>query len=123
MKSLALCARSPSTLMATTPLAAQRQCQMQCLVRLQQCKKHCVDNCRNCLNKAYYKSVRHYSRYVHDIMLQGGTIVRDLNSYRDPLQCRKITCSCPADYNACSQLCGGIIRKQLSSASYCSGRF
>jgi hypothetical protein len=42
-----------------------------------------------------------------------------LNSYRDPLQCRKVTCNCHADYQVCIQSCSGVIHKQLRVASAC----
>jgi hypothetical protein len=99
------------------------ECQANCLQKLAICKKVCVDSCVNCLNKGYRKSVKHYSRYVGEKIIQGGMVTRDLNSYRDPLQCRKVTCSCSADYYACSQVCGGVIRKQLRPATGCVIRF
>jgi hypothetical protein len=41
-------------------------------------------------------------------------VSRDLNSYRDPLQCRKVTCDCLADNNVCKASCRGLTPQVLT---------
>ena len=84
------------------------------------CKERCVDNCAICSAKADYSAIKNYDEYVHEKIIEGGTITRSLKSYRDPLQCRKVTCNCYADLSICEQTCAGIIHKQLRAVPYCA---
>lgn len=90
-----------------------KQCTMGCIQQLDLCKKTCINNCPNCSAASTCTATKNYQRYVHQKRIEGGIITRELNSYRDPLQCRKVTCNCPMDFITCKQGCTGIIHKQL----------
>lgn len=45
--------------------------------------------------------------------------MRELNSYRDPLQCRKVTCDCLSDFAICKKGCTGVIPTKLQAVPYC----
>ncbi|MBA2650103.1 MAG: acyltransferase [Legionella sp.] len=95
-------------------------CQMHCRENLELCHATCSNHCAHCENSAAASAACGYDQYLQEIEVQGGIIARELNSYRDPLQCRKITCNCSADFNLCSQGCTGIIQKQLRAKPYCT---
>lgn len=94
-------------------------CQSSCETRFKTCHQVCHKNCENCSKKAKCSAARHYQQFVHEQLIQGGVISRELNSYRDPLQCRKTTCNCKADYTVCKAACTGIIRKRLQVGPAC----
>lgn len=94
-------------------------CKASCNKKVSKCNRLCSNNCAQCRSKAFSSTNKSYNMYLHEQRLQGLRVARELNSYRDPLQCRKITCNCPADYQVCMQLCGGVIYKQLRVASVC----
>jgi len=96
------------------------QCKTICLQHLESCKQSCTNNCRTCSAGSSYTSTSNYSKYVHEKFVEGGYIARGLNSYRDPLQCRKVTCNCASDFNTCNQGCTGVIQKRLQSVPYCT---
>lgn len=111
---LVLCAVSCST---QYPLLykskAFKQCQLSCLNRYHSCKQQCVDNCQHCSAKSSYSTNKNYQKYGHQQLAQGLAVNRELNSYKDPLQCLKITCNCVADLDTCKQGCTGVIQKEL----------
>ena len=90
-----------------------------CTQQFARCKQTCEDNCPNCVNKSIIAATRSYNKYVHEQEIQGGMVIQELKSYRDPLQCRKISCSCIADYNVCLQGMSGIINKSLRINTAC----
>lgn len=90
-----------------------------CAKQLADCRLLCEDNCQNCINKSINSAVKSYNRYVQEQKTQGGMVIQQLKSYRDPLQCRKISCSCMADYNVCLQGRSGIIHKRLQVNTAC----
>lgn len=95
-------------------------CQQKCRTHLNECVLQCRNNCPYCSNYAQSKAQKSYINYLHEEFVKGGYIIRDLQSYRDPLQCRKITCDCASDYNLCMQSCGSkIIYKVLQPAPIC----
>lgn len=94
-------------------------CKASCEKRSNKCNRLCNNNCQQCRSKAFLSTAKSYNIYLQEQRLQGLRIARELNSYRDPLQCRKITCNCPADYQVCMQSCGGVIHKELRVASVC----
>lgn len=94
-------------------------CKNECQERLNACNQACQNSCRNCSLEASINAKRNYSRYNHEQYVQGGIMVRDLKSYQDPLQCRKTTCNCWADYNVCKQSCKGLIHKRLQVSPAC----
>ena len=94
-------------------------CKSACQQRFNTCSQVCHNNCRECGQHSAQSTAKNYRKYKHQQCIQGGIIARDLNSYRDPLQCRKITCDCLADYNVCTEACDGIIHKRLQIAPIC----
>lgn len=95
------------------------QCQMTCMKHFEFCKQNCVDNCPTCSWKSTQSSKINFSKYVNEQKIEGKRVMRELNSYRDPLQCRKVTCNCMADLMACKQSCFGVIRKRLQAVPNC----
>lgn len=100
----------------TTAVAA---CKKSCQESYHQCRKVCHNSCRNCAAYEQQVTAKHYRNYTHEQCVEGGFVIRQLNSYRDPLKCRKTTCDCEADYQICSQACSGIIHKYLQVAPTC----
>lgn len=94
-------------------------CRASCKQRFNACQLTCRNSCGQCTAYAAQSSSESYLYYKHEQYVKGGIIARDLKSYRDPLQCRKATCSCVADYYVCSQSCGGVVRSQLQVAPVC----
>ena len=109
---LMACTKQHNGWRATSSL---RQCQAQCIKQNSACLKVCDNSCSHCMVPAYATAERHYAQFIHQQMLQGGLVARDLKSYRDPLQCLKTTCNCHADNEQCAQACTGIIHKRLQS--------
>ncbi len=95
------------------------QCVNQCNLKAQYCQRHCGNNCPNCTLMSYQNSKARFIKYLHECDIQGKIVLRELNSYRDPLQCRKVTCNCVADLEVCKQNCSGIIYKRLQTAPNC----
>jgi hypothetical protein len=98
---------------------ALAQCQMSCMKHFDFCSQNCVDNCPTCSRKSQQHSAANFSKYVTERKVQGKKVMRELNSYRDPLQCRKVTCNCVADLMACKQSCSGVIHKRLQALPNC----
>jgi hypothetical protein len=96
-----------------------RSCTSVCHERLVECSKVCHNNNIECIEKAKCRAVYHYERYVHEQEIQGRVAPLELNSYRDPLQCRKTACNCYADNNVCVQSCKGRIHKSLQIGPAC----
>lgn len=71
------------------------------------------------MRKSINSAMKSYGRYVHEQEVQGGMVIQELKSYRDPLQCRKVSCNCMADYNVCVQGMSGIIHKRLQVNPAC----
>lgn len=94
-------------------------CKASCQQRQMACNKTCENNCPNCCLIANQRAARDYQHYKKRQKIQGYGVVRQLNSYRDPLQCRKTTCECPTDYRTCIQTCTGKIPKRLQVAPSC----
>lgn len=94
-------------------------CKMSCVKRAQVCNKLCHNNCKRCIIGSCRKANSHYQRYRHEQCLKGGIIARNVNSYRDPLKCRKVTCNCRADFSICVQSCTGAIKKRLQAPPLC----
>jgi hypothetical protein len=110
------CASYQASLVSATTKAT---CKNTCQQRFKSCKQACHNNCQGCKQSSNRSVIHHFNKYKHEQCVQGGMIIRDLNSYRDPLQCKKITCDCLADYNVCTQSCSGIIHKSLQIAPVC----
>lgn len=95
-------------------------CQQICLKNLEFCRQSCDNNCRLCSTGVTNEARKDCLQYEHEVKIRGGYITRGLNSYRDPLKCRKVTCNCAADFDTCNQGCKGIIRKKIQPVPYCS---
>lgn len=100
-----------------TPQA--KACTLSCEQRASACNKVCRNNCAQCTAYNFQTAASHFNHYFHESAVNGQIIKRDLNSYFDPLQCRKTTCNCRADYVACVQSCGGVVKKRLQAAAVC----
>jgi hypothetical protein len=90
-----------------------KACRLICSERLKQCTNTCRNNERNCTTLAQAEAAVHFNQYKHERCVEGEIVALQLQSYRDPLQCRKITCACQADYSVCVQSCTGTIHKRL----------
>lgn len=101
-------------------VADPKQCLALCTQRFAACQQTCVNNCANCSASSKRSTILNYAKYVHEEQVEGGYVTRSLKSYRDPLQCRKVTCNCYADLSVCEQNCTGIIHKQLRTVPYCT---
>lgn len=109
-----------ATQQASVQCAKNRaDCQKNCQERLKICSEVCDNSCQNCSWASKCSAVRQYNKYKQEQYVQGGIIARELKSYRDPLQCRKTTCNCWADYNVCAQSCTGLIHKRLQVGPAC----
>lgn len=82
-----------------------KKCIQQCQKKMHNCLMICQNNCENCVNSSNVTTENSYTRYINEQKIQGIGVIRQLNSYRDPLQCRKHTCNCNLDYKFCSNLC------------------
>ncbi len=102
-----------------SPVIIKRDCIYKCEQIYKACQKQCHNSCRKCQKEADKQAWKSYRSYYNKIKVEGTYRPRDWLSFRDPLQCRKVTCSCPADLNVCIQQCGGIIRKVLRATPYC----
>jgi hypothetical protein len=94
-------------------------CKIFCLKQQESCQQRCVDNCPKCYHAATDSAANGFFKYTNVKQVEGGYINRRLISYRDPLQCRKVSCNCTADFLTCNQGCTGIIEKRLQSLPYC----
>ncbi|TAL65145.1 MAG: acyltransferase [Legionella sp.] len=117
---LLICFMALSLSGCNTLSISNKPCAQMCVQKLNHCKSSCVNNCPACSSASRYKTATNYSKYVHQQRIQGQIIARELNSYRDPLQCRKTTCNCSADFSTCIQACTGVIKKRLQAVPYCT---
>lgn len=97
----------------------QASCKMTCQKRFKICQQACHDNCQTCAMEVQKTVNRSYAQYRHEAYIQGGIDSRELNSFKDPLQCRKTSCDCRADNEVCVQSCTGIIHKNMRVPSAC----
>lgn len=96
-----------------------RACQQRCDIQLHRCEPLCHESCKACSMTANQTTRKHYHDYVQDRFIQGRAIARQLYAYRDPLECRKASCNCQADYRVCAQACTGTIHKRLQVEPTC----
>lgn len=97
----------------------ERACINQCALKKQACAEHCQYSCKNCEKYEHNNMTKRYKKYIHEQNVQGKRVALQLQSFRDPLQCRKISCDCPADYRVCVGQCKGKIRKRLQVKPFC----
>ncbi len=98
---------------------AVRACISQCKVKQATCYNTCSDSCKQCEKEERATMIKRYKTYTHEQCVQGRRVALQLQSFRDPLQCRKTTCNCPADYRVCVGECRGNIRKYLQITPFC----
>ena len=92
-----------------------KACHLQCNVNLDNCKNHCRNNIHECETLANLQAATRFKKYKKQQLIQGIVINEELQSFKDPLQCRKVTCSCQEDYRVCKQSCRGKIYKNLKT--------
>ncbi len=97
----------------------KRSCEQVCLKNQQSCLRTCDKSCATCQVRENEKMVRLYKTYVHEQCVQGKRVALQLQSFRDPLQCRKSSCDCPADYRVCMSACAGPVYKRLQVTPVC----
>ncbi|OJW11971.1 MAG: acyltransferase [Legionella sp. 39-23] len=98
---------------------AVERCNMTCMQHFDFCRQNCINNCPNCSYKTQLATEKNFSKYVHERRVEGKKVMRELNSYRDPLKCRKVTCDCLSDLATCKKGCAGVIPKKLHAVPYC----
>jgi hypothetical protein len=98
---------------------AVRSCTSVCQQQLSHCKEVCEKDCKTCDGQSKQETRQHYKRYEHERCIEGKTLIRRLQSYHDPLQCRKMSCDCMADFRVCAQACRGQIQKQIQVEKSC----
>ena len=98
---------------------SQKMCYNACLERVNACGRLCHNDCKTCAYVSHGQAKHRFDRFIKELLVKGGILSRELNSFHDPLQCRKPTCDCLADYNVCMQACKGTIYKQLQVPSAC----
>jgi hypothetical protein len=94
-------------------------CVKQCKIKSAACHHNCTDSCKLCEQQEKKAMKARYKTYLHEQCVQGERAALQLQSFRDPLQCRKISCDCPADYRTCVGACKGSIRKYLQVTPFC----
>lgn len=93
----------------TIPLVKPISCEQRCLKQALMCNEVCQNSCQICQAKSKERARRFYSRYEWVQRAKEKIVARELNAFRDPLACSKVTCDCAADYTACKQVCRGTI--------------
>ncbi len=96
-----------------------RACIADCQIEMKRCQARCVNNCSACEKEAVRETKKDYQRYLKERCIEGKSLIRRLQSYHDPLQCRKTTCDCPADLRVCVESCRGSIHKQIQVEKSC----
>ncbi len=94
-------------------------CKTICQERFHSCRQRCHNSYQQCNMNAYDEAIQRYKQYKHEQCVKGESVVLELKSFRDPLQCIKITCECSADLLVCKQSCAGKIRKRLQVPPAC----
>ncbi|PWY54891.1 acyltransferase [Legionella qingyii] len=94
------------------------QCNRTCVQHFDFCRQNCVNNCSTCSHASQREAEKNFAKYVHERKVEGKKVMRELNSYRDPLQCRKVTCDCLSDFTICKKGCTGVIPKKLQAVPY-----
>lgn len=88
-------------------------CENVCLAELHTCAEICQNSCPVCQAKSVERARQNNARYVWLQRAQGHIIAREVNSFRDPLSCTKVTCDCEDDFKICKQQCHGQIKPTL----------
>lgn len=94
----------------------RKLCIAHCDERFQYCKQTCDENEKLCRMKSEARAAVHFAHYQHQQKVKGQVVMEEVNVFRDPLACRKVTCDCVQDKNMCQQACRGAIHKRLQYA-------
>ena len=108
-----------STREDTQHAQAKRACERTCGAEKNVCVRTCEDSCKQCQKAEDKKTAQLYKNYIYEQHEQGKRVALQLQSFRDPLQCRKSSCDCPADYRVCMSSCTGQIYKSLQITPVC----
>lgn len=92
-----------------------KSCHLKCNMNLNICNKQCRNNERECKVMANMQAASRFKEYKRQEIIQGKILIEELQSFKDPLQCRKVTCSCQEDFRVCNQSCRGKIYKHLKA--------
>lgn len=95
------------------------QCKAVCVQHFEYCRQNCSNNCPTCSAESQKKTAVDYINYLRERNIEGKMVMRELNSYRDPLKCRKVSCDCIADFTICNNSCAGVIKTRLQYVPYC----
>ena len=87
-----------------------RACKDICQQQSLKCQNLCNNDARHCQAIVMDKTLESYSKYVHQQRVQANDIALELQSFRNPLQCKKITCDCLADLRMCVKFCNVHIK-------------
>ncbi|OGV35916.1 MAG: hypothetical protein A3E88_08195 [Legionellales bacterium RIFCSPHIGHO2_12_FULL_35_11] len=82
-------------------------CHLACYAVNDKCNETCINTCKNCNAQSFVQAAKRFKLYKHQRCVQGEIVDLELQSFRDPLQCRKTTCSCKDDLRVCMQSCRG----------------
>lgn len=96
-----------------------KDCSLQCNAKINKCKKQCRNNIQECNALANMQAALRFKEYQKRQVIQGIIVNEELQSFKDPLQCRKVTCSCQEDFRVCKQSCRGKIYKYLKASADC----
>lgn len=96
-----------------------KNCRLICLEKLKNCSDSCMNNCRTCSAFSNIGAASRFKKYKHKQLVQGKIVALELQSFKDPLQCRKATCSCQEDFRVCAQSCRGTIYKSRKTVAAC----
>ncbi len=97
----------------------KRACVARCEIQMKHCQKICTDNCQQCEKEAVNRTRENHERYLRERCIEGKSFILRLQSYHDPLECRKMTCNCSADLRVCVESCRGRIHKQIQVEKSC----
>lgn len=98
-------------------VVAKNACYQDCKVRQWQCAAVCDQDSKLCNAKAEAIAGVHFNHYRHQQCVKGEGMTLELDSFRDPLACLKMSCECKQDYRICVQLCQNDIYKRLQTVT------
>jgi hypothetical protein len=96
-----------------------KNCLQQCHNELLSCKEMCLTDCNHCCRYTQMQGRSFYQRYLKRKRIEGKPAFSSLQSFYDPLQCNKNSCSCHTDLLLCEQSCHGKIHKRLKTYKFC----
>lgn len=83
----------------------QRICLQKCAKMFNLCQVRCGKACVECKQQNLLAAEHSYYQYIRETKVQGKEVTRQLQSYRDPLKCRQISCNCVVDKMICQNAC------------------